>query len=370
MTVPFLDLQKVTLSFEPQISLAVQRVVCSGWYLRGEELRGFEASFADYIGAAHCIGAGNGLDALTLVLSAWKQLYGWGDDAEVIVPAFTFVASAEAVTRAGLRPVFCDVGGNALMDVAYVERVLSPRTRALLPVHLYGACADMDAVTDLAQSRHLHVLEDCAQAHGAVYKGRRAGSMGHAAAFSFYPGKNLGALGDGGAVVTDDDELAARVRALANYGAVKKYHHLYEGFNSRLDEVQAAVLRVKLQRLEADNGVRRSIANIYVSGIHNDAMTMPRAVKDPGHVFHIFPVFSDCRDALQEWLGEQGIQTLCHYPVPLHRQPLYMGHRGLSFPVSERLAASELSLPISPVMTEEEAYYVVRAINRFVPPTH
>lgn len=368
MTVPFLDLQKVTLSFEPQISEAMRRVLHSGWYLRGEEVSRFEASFAEYIGAAHCIGVGNGLDALTLVLSAWKQLYGWGDDAEVIVPDFTFVASAEAVVRAGLKPVFCDVTPDALLDVCAAQEVVSPLSRVLLPVHLYGACCDMDAVMSLAEHNHLLVLEDCAQAHGATYKGRKAGSLGHAAAFSFYPGKNLGALGDGGAVVTDDEDVEQRVRALANYGAQQKYLHLYDGCNSRLDELQAAVLRVKLERLDADNKARRGIAEMYTSCIQGDAVSLPKAVNDAGHVFHIYSVFSEDRAALQKWLKEQGVETLCHYPLPLHRQPVFESYKELSFPQSEQLARNELSIPISPVMTEEEAHFVVKAINRFTLP--
>lgn len=367
MKVPFLDLQKTTQQFEPALSAAVNRVIQSGWYLRGEEVAAFEHEFAAYIGTQHCVGVGNGLDALTLVLTAWKQRYHWSAEAEVIVPAFTFVASAQAVTRAGLRPVFCDVTEDALINPMSAAAQVTEKTVALLPVHLYGNCCDMEALSVLAHQHHLLILEDCAQAHGARRNGQKAGSFADAAAFSFYPGKNLGALGDGGAVLTNDGELASHVRTLANYGATTKYHHNVEGFNSRLDEIQAAILRTKLPRLDADNAHRRHIASIYNAGIHNPAVQILSPQASEESVYHIYPIFTPYRENLQAWLREQGIATLSHYPLPLHHQPIFSQWKAAHFPVSERLAACELSLPISSVMTDNEALYVVEAINNFIP---
>lgn len=366
MNLPFLNLQAITDSFEPELSEAVNRVVRSGWYLNGDENRHFEEEFAAYTGTRHCIGVGNGLDALTLTLTAMKQLYGWHDDDEVIVPAFTFIATAEAISRAALRPVFCDVADDFLMDPDDLLPLLNGRTRALLPVHLYGKMCRMPQLLDIARNHGLKVIEDAAQAHGATCNGKKAGSCGDAAGFSFYPGKNLGALGDGGAVTTDDDELARRIRILANYGAERKYHHELQGCNSRLDELQAAVLRVKLRRLDEDNRRRRETAAVYSRGIQHPDVLLPYGGRTDESVFHIYPVRCRHRDRLQQYLAEQGIGTLCHYPVALHRQEAYPLHQQEQHPRAEAFAAEELSLPMSPLVTPEEAHYIVEKINRFI----
>lgn len=365
--VKFLDIQRITASFQPELSDAVDRVVKSGWYLHGAETAAFEREFADYCcGAgtqAHCIGVANGLDALYLVLAAMRSLHPeWRDDDEVIVPAMTFVATAEAVVRAGLKPVLADVGPDALLSPAALEAAVTERTRAVIPVHLYGQTAAMDAIAAIAEKYRLFVLEDAAQAHGA----ERVALRGHAAAFSFYPGKNLGALGDGGAVVTHDQELAKRVRALANYGAERKYYHEYQGCNSRLDEVQAAVLRVKLQRLDSDNERRRYVARRYRECISNPCISiLPTAVEDS--VWHIFPVFTDCREALRHHLEQHDVQELVHYPLAIHEQPCMQSCCAASgnLAEAERIARSELSLPISPVMTDEEVERVIAAVNSY-----
>ncbi len=365
--VPFLDLCAVNARWADELTLAAERVVRSGWYLNGEELAAFEADFADYVGASCCVGVANGLDALTLILMAYKVREGWADGDEVIVPAHTFVATAEAVLRAGLKPVFVDVGEDFLLDVTKVENVVTVRSRAVVPVHLYGLVADMVALGDLAQRYGLRVIEDAAQAHGAYDRlcEKRAGSRGDAAAFSFYPGKNLGALGNGGAVTTSDAALAATVRALANYGAARKYHHEYHGLNSRLDEMQAALLRVKLRHLDADNERRREVAARYSEEISNPHVILPYCGDTSHSVFHIYPIRCRQRDALSRHLAEAGIRTLIHYPVPVHRQPAFAACCDESFPVAESVAATELSLPVSPVLTEEQVTYTINMINLF-----
>lgn len=357
--IKFLDLQKITDSFQPELNAAVHRVIESGWYLHGRETQAFEDEFATFCNKQHCIGVGNGLDALSLTLSAWKSLYDWNDGDEVIVPAMTFVATAQAVVRAGLHPVLVDVTPNALIDPNLAEEAVTSRTRAVIPVHLYGQTADMAGILAMAERHHLMVLEDAAQAHG----GRDVARFGHAAAFSFYPGKNLGALGDGGAVVTDNPVLATRVRTLANYGARVKYHHEYPGCNSRLDELQAAVLRVKLHRLTEDNERRRYIAARYQHELHHPLLRMLDTKTDLS-VWHIFPVFVSenrpgglGRDNLQERLTNSGIQTLIHYPIPLQHQPCL--RLSGEYPMAAVISDAELSLPISPVMTDDEVSAVI-----------
>lgn len=366
-TIKFLDLQRITTSFEPELTAAVQKVIDSGWYLHGQETRLFEEEFAAFCHVDACIGVANGLDALYLTLQAKKDLCGWNDGDEVIVPAMTFIATAQAVVRAGLTPVLVDVTENALLSPSLIEPALTPRTRAIVPVHLYGQTCDMEAIMKVAVKHGLFVLEDAAQAHGGYEEGtdNRVGALGHAAAFSFYPGKNLGALGDGGAVVTNDIELADRVRSLANYGAKEKYNHEYAGCNSRLDEIQAAILRVKLTRLDADNDKRRQIADLYRNSINNP--TVEYLQHDS--VYHIFPVFTANREALQQHLAEQGIQTLVHYPLAIHEQPCMREIivPGASFPMAEKIARTEQSLPISPVMTDEEVAAVINAVNSYKP---
>lgn len=365
-SIPFLDLQAVNDRLEPQLTEAVGQVVRSGWYLHGERTRAFEESFAAYCGVRHCVGVGNGLDALILVLTALKQLEGWEEGSEVILPDLTFMATALAVNRAGLKPVFCDVSPtDYLLAPENVEAAITSRTCAILPVHLYGKMCDMTALGNLASRRHLSLVEDAAQAHGAQWQGKKAGACGVAAAYSFYPGKNLGALGDGGAVVTDSDDLAERVRVLANYGAPRKYHHEFLGLNSRLDEVQAAVLGVKLPHLDADNRKRRSVAEIYGNRIRTGKVTLPYDGDTRSSVFHIYPLLATDREGLAAHLARHGIQTLCHYPLPLHRQRAYSSHADERFPVAEHVAAHELSLPVSPSMSEEQALYVADKINEW-----
>lgn len=369
--IKFLDLQRITASFQPDLDNAIHDVVESGWFLRGEATAVFERNFSNYCGAKHCVGVGNGLDALYLVLQAERSMHPeWKDGDEVILPAMTFVATAEAVLRAHLTPVLVDVTTDALIDPAAIEKAISVRTRAIIPVHLYGQVAPMKHVNEIAERHGLFVLEDAAQAHGAngIVCPSKLAENGdfHAAAFSFYPGKNLGALGDGGAVVTSNDELAERVRALANYGTSVKYRHDYEGCNSRLDEIQAAVLNVKLQRLDADNLRRQQIAGIYQKDIQHPDITF--LLTAPEHsVWHIFPVFSDNREDLARYLEASGIQALTHYPIPLHQQPCLKDCCRISGPLShaERIAVSELSIPISPIMEDAEVQAVIHAINTY-----
>ena len=365
MYIPYYDLQQISASFEPQLSQRIQAVVAGGRYLHGEELAAFERDFARYVGARHCIGVANGLDALTLVLMAWKRLKGWGDGDEVCVPALTFVATAEAVNRAGLRPVFCDVGKDFVMTAQTLLPHLTPQTRAVIPVHLYGHPCPMDGINALASSRGIMVLEDAAQAHGASTGGHKTGSMGHAAAFSMYPGKNLGALGDGGCVTTDDEELAQTVRMFANYGAQQKYVHRVQGINSRLSEIQAAALNVKLPRLDADNARRRNVARFYNTHIVNPLVRLPYEGRVAQSVFHIYPVLCRRRDKLQQYLQERGIETLIHYPIPVHKQEAYAAYNAQSYPVAELVAREVLSLPITQFLTEEELHYIVSAVNAF-----
>lgn len=366
--IPFLPLKDLTVSFEPQLSEAVQRVVAGGWYLHGTEVRAFETEFAAYIGSAHCVAVGNGLDALTLSLMALKSRHDWQDGDEVIVPDMTFIATAEAVVRAGLHPVLADVDEQAVLTPRQAAAALTSRTRAVLPVHLYGYPAPMPELMAWAEKHHLLVVEDVAQAHGAFVGGRHAGSWGQVAAFSFYPGKNLGALGDGGAVVTDDADLAHHIRVLANYGAERKYHHTHLGLNSRLDEVQAAVLRIKLRRLDADNERRRQVAALYAAHLNHPAVQLPYGGEHNSSVFHIYPLRCEVRDRLMAHLSRQGIETLIHYPLTLSSQlalqPLVSSHQ-LPTPVARQWAEREISLPISPVITDAQVLEVCRAVNTF-----
>lgn len=370
MEVLFNDLQGVNASFGTCLKEAVERVIFSGWYVHGENCAMFEREFADYVGASKCVGTANGLDALTLALISMKLLYGWEDTAEVIVPSNSFIATALAVTQARLRPVFCDCqSSDALIDVGSAEQCITENTRAIIPVHLYGRLCDMKSVNDLAHKYGLKVLEDACQAHGAVSlteNGKGAGSLGDAAAFSFYPGKNLGALGDGGCVTTNDEELSDVVRSLGNYGQESKYKHTFKGRNSRLDELQAAVLRLKLKRLDEDNSRRRQLARMYVENIHSSLVSVVEASgAAQSDVHHIFPVRCSRRDELQRYLSGNGIQSLIHYPCPIHRQEAYKEFRSLSFPNAERWAETELSLPMSAVLTEDQVMYVAEVINCF-----
>lgn len=374
LNIPFLSLQRMTAWHGEELHAAVRRVVDSGWYLQGEENAAFEQEYADYIGTRHCVGCGNGLDALSLIVRAYKALGRLHDGDEVLVPANTFIASVLAISENGLRPVLVEPDAATLeMDADDMERRLTFRSRAVLLVHLYGRCAMTERIASLCREHRLLLIEDNAQAHGCRYGDRRTGSLGDAAGHSFYPGKNLGAMGDGGAVTTDDDELATMVRTLANYGSQKKYVFEHCGCNSRLDELQAAVLRVKLRHLDEDNALRRRVAEAYIRGISHPDVAVGRGVEATDapaadHVYHLFPVFCDRRDELQRHLAACGIGTQVHYPIPPHRQQCYAADaslRDLVLPVTERLAATELSLPIAPYLTDDEVARVVEAVNGF-----
>ncbi|WP_341961328.1 DegT/DnrJ/EryC1/StrS family aminotransferase [Pseudomonas sp. RC10] len=366
MDIPFLDLKAVNHEYADELKAACARVIDSGWYIGGAELARFEKAFAEYCGVPFAVGTGNGLDALILVLRAWKQQGKLKTGDEVLVPANTFIATVSAVTETGLVPVLVDIDpATHNLDCAAVEAAITPRTRVLLPVHLYGQLAPMPQLMALAERHGLLVLEDCAQAHGAQLNGRKAGNWGHAAAFSFYPGKNLGALGDGGAVVTSDEELARMVRALGNYGSSVKYRHDYPGVNSRLDEIQAAMLSVKLAYLDADAESRRQVAERYLRGVNNPLITLPGVSERNAHVWHLFVVECVERHALQQHLARRGIQTAIHYPLPIPDHAPYKTLK-LSLPMENaRLHERILSLPIYPTLTEGEQERVVAALNEF-----
>ena len=374
--VSYYDLKRVNASYGDDLRNAVSRVTQSGWYLKGREVELFEKEFAAYTGVTYCIGVGNGLDALTAVLTAWKLMYGWKDGDEVILPDNTFIATALAVSRTGLKPVLCEPHLEVpTMDETQLERLITPLTRAIIPVHLYGLMCNMDAINKIAHKHKLKVLEDACQAHGAIYNsnsglqlstlfGKRAGNNGDAAAFSFYPAKNLGCLGDGGAVTTNNKELATLVRSITNYGQTEKYVHDYMGFNSRLDELQAAVLSVKLQRLDRDNTRRIEIAHYYSTHICHPAVELLPDTTDNSHVYHVYAIKCKNRNYLRQLLQENGIETLIHYPIPIHKQQSYSAYAHLRLPISDHWADDELSLPLSPQMTDEEIQKVVDCINQ------
>lgn len=364
--IKFLDLQKVTAKYADEIHEAVNRVVDSGWYLQGAEVKRFEEDYARYIGTRHCVGVGNGLDALTLIYRAYIEMGVMKPGDEVIVPANTYIASILAITENGLKPVLVEPRMDTLeIDDERIEEAVTERTKSVMIVHLYGRCAYTDRIGSLCRKYQLKLVEDNAQAHGCRFADRRTGSLGDAAGHSFYPGKNLGALGDAGAVTTSDDELASVIRALANYGSHKKYVFDYKGRNSRLDEIQAAVLDVKLKHLDEDNRHRQQIAHYFYKHIENEQVRLPRLMTDTSNVYHIFPILSPKRDLLQIFLEENGIQTLIHYPIPPHRQVCYREYAHLNLPVSEQIHAEELSLPMSPVLELEEAEKVVEVLNGF-----
>lgn len=363
----FLDLQRITQKYEDEIHDAIKRVVDSGYYLQGTENKRFETDYAAYIGSRYCVGCGNGLDALILIYRAYIEMGIMQPGDEVIVPANTFIASILALTENRLVPVLAEPNYDTLeLDDSRLEAIITPKTRSILLVHLYGRCAYTEEIARLCQKYDLKLVEDNAQAHGCRYTDRRrTGSLGDAAGHSFYPGKNLGALGDAGAVTCNDKTLADTIRTLANYGSQQKYAFRYTGRNSRLDEIQAAILSVKLRHLDEDNEVRKGIANIYYDNINNPLVILPTRLDHGQNVFHLFPVFCEYRDELQEHLRQQGVQTLIHYPIPPHQQQCYREWNHLSLPVTERIHRQELSLPISPVMTPEEAITITRIINAF-----
>jgi len=362
----FLDLKKINDSFEPELTKAIQRVLSSGWYLLGDELKAFEDEFSEYCGTSNCVGVANGLDALTLIFKAWIELGVMSEGDEVIVPANTYIASILSITRNHLIPVLVEPDPKTFnLDPSRIEEAITSRTKAILAVHLYGQCADMDAIRVVGLKYKLKVVEDVAQAHGALNKGVRTGNLSDAAGFSFYPGKNMGCLGDGGCVTTNDPILAECIRVLANYGSKTKYIHRYKGVNSRLDEIQAAVLRVKLHRLDQDNNYRRDLAQYYLNHINNSEVKLPFIKDWYAHVFHVFPVMCENRDGLQAYLDEKGIPTQIHYPVPPHKQAAFAEWNHLSLPITENIHKTELSLPVSQIFTHSEAEYVCNSINKF-----
>ncbi len=365
--IKFLDLQKINAQYEPELSAAIQGVVQSGWYILGEAVERFEQEFAAYCGAKHCIGVANGLDALILVLNGYLELGRLQKGDEVLVPANTFVATVLAVSERGLVPVFVEPDPVTFnLDPARLEAAITERTKAIMPVHLYGQAVDMAAIQAFANAQGLLVVEDAAQAHGAYSGDKRVGSWGDAAGFSFYPGKNLGALGDGGAVTTNDDDLAQVVRTLRNYGSEKKYHNKYIGINSRLDEIQAAALSVKLRHLDADTQKRRAIALRYDQEIKNPLITLPVWATDKEeHVFHLYVIRTTERARLEAYLQEKEIQTVVHYPIAPHQQEAYKAYKALSLPLTEQLHQEVLSLPISPVLTTAEVDEIIQQLNAF-----
>jgi len=369
----FLDLKEINNTCRDELVAACTRVIDSGWYINGSELQTFENSFADYCGTSHCIGVANGLDALVLVIRAWKELGRLQAGDEILVPSNTYIASILAISENGLVPVLVEPDPSTFnMCPINAQAAVSPKTKAILPVHLYGRLADMPAILALAERHDLLVLEDSAQSHGAAIDGKRSGNWGHASGFSFYPGKNLGALGDAGAITTNDDLLAQTLRALRNYGSHKKYENLYRGVNSRLDEMQAACLSVKLRYLDGQTDHRRQIADLYTHGITNPAIQLPvelgfNAVSNESHVWHVYTVLCQDREALQKHLATLGIQTLIHYPIPPHHQAAYAEWAACSYPVSEKIHNQILSLPMGPALSKEDAQMVVEACNSFQP---
>ncbi|MBR3125218.1 MAG: DegT/DnrJ/EryC1/StrS family aminotransferase [Mogibacterium sp.] len=364
MKIPFVSFKPMERELDKELREAFDRVFSRSWYIEGLECEAFENAYAEYIGTEHCVGTGNGLDALVLALKALKIRAG----DEVIVPSNTYIATALAVTYTGAVPVFVEpVIDTFNIDPGKIESAITEKTKAIMPVHLYGQACDMDPIMSVAKKYGLKVIEDCAQAHGATYKGKKVGTFGDAAGFSFYPGKNLGALGDAGAVVTNDKELADKVRALGNYGSDYKYHHIYKGNNSRLDEIQAAFLSTKLPHLERMNVERRRIADRYVNEINNPKVKLPVVPDYAVPVWHIFGIRCDDRTALEKHLNDAGIGTNKHYPIPMHLQDCYkdLGLKEGDFPIAEEISRTELSIPMYYGMTDDEIGYVIEKVNEF-----
>jgi len=364
--IPFLDLKAINAQYRDELINACTRVIDSGWYVQGTEVNTFEQEFAAYCGTKHAIGVANGLDALTLTLRAWKELGKLKEGDEVIVPANTYIASILAITENRLVPVLVEPDLTTYnLCPKNTESAITKKTRVILPVHLYGKLADMSAIMDIAKRHNLLVLEDSAQAHGASIEGKKAGNWGDASGFSFYPGKNLGALGDAGAVTTNDDELAQTLRALGNYGSHKKYENLYQGVNSRLDEIQAAILRVKLRHLNTEIDARRAVAKSYMDGINNTSITLPTLQSEESHVFHLFVIRTNRRSELQQHLLDNGVQSLIHYQLPPHKQQAYKEWNNRSYPITEEIHEQVLSLPISPVLASSNVRNIINICNEF-----
>lgn len=364
MNIPFVSFKPMEKELDSEFREAFERVYTRSWYIGGKDDEAFEKAFAEFCDSKFCVGVGNGLDALMLALKALE--IGVGD--EIIVPSNTYIATVLAVTYVGATPVFVEPDIRTFnIDSAKIEEKISSRTKAIIPVHLYGQPCEMDYIVSIARKYNLYILEDCAQAHGAIYKGKRVGSFGDAAGFSFYPGKNLGALGDAGAVISDKREIADKVRALGNYGSDYKYHHIYKGHNSRLDEIQAAFLQVKLPHLDKMNAERRRIANRYLTEIHNENIILPYVINDVIPVWHIFAIRCKRRGELEKYLNTKGIGTNKHYPIPIHMQECYkdLGIKQGELPIAEEISATELSLPMYYGMTNMQIKYVIECINQF-----
>lgn len=364
MNVPFVSFLPMEHELDKDLRTAFERVYTRSWYIEGIEDEKFEKSFARYCTVDYCVGTGNGLDALMLALKA----LGIKENDEIIVPSNTYIATALAVTYVGARPILVEPDIRTFnIDSSKIEDAITDNTKAIMPVHLYGQACDMDSIMEIAKKYNLYVVEDCAQAHGATYKGKKVGSFGDVAGFSFYPGKNLGALGDAGAIVTNNKEIAEKVRALGNYGSDYKYHHIYQGNNTRLDEMQAAFLLAKLPHLERINCERRRIAQLYFDGIKNEEVILPYVPKDVVPVWHIFGICCNRRNELEKFLNERGIGTNKHYPIPIHLQECYkdLGFKEGDFPIAEEISFTELSIPMYYGMTNEEVQYVIDTINEF-----
>ena len=363
--IEYLSLKRITAMHEDEINKAISDVVESGWYLNGTAVQRFEEHYRTYIGTQHCVSCGNGLDALYLILRAYKELGQLHDGDEIIVPANTYIATILAITENNLTPVLVEPDITTLeIDDNRIEAAITPRTRAIMLVHLYGRCAYTERIGNICKHHGIKLIEDNAQAHGCTYNGKLTGSLGDAAAHSFYPGKNLGALGDAGAVTTNDLELAKAVRTLGNYGSSHKYVFDYQGKNSRMDDIQAAVLDVKLKYLDKDNARRKEIAHYFEQHIKNDRITIPAAL-NRDNVYHIFPILCTERDRLQEYLKENGVQTMIHYPIPPHKQKAYKEWNALSFPITERIHREELSIPCNQTMSLGDAKQIVTLLNNF-----
>lgn len=364
--IKFLDLQKINAQYKTEFKEALERVIDSGWYILGKEVEQFENDFATFCGTKHCIGVANGLDALILVMDAYREMGVMQHGDEIIVPSNTYIASILGISRAGFVPVLVEPNPNTFnIDPQNIEKAITAKTKAILVVHLYGQVCEMNAINFIAKKHKLKVIEDVAQAQGASSNGVRAGNLGDAAGFSFYPGKNLGALGDAGAITTNDNQLAEALKAIRNYGSNKKYHNKYKGYNSRLDELQAPLLSIKLKYLDKENTRREEIANFYLQNITNKAIILPEVSKFGQHVWHLFVVKVENRDHFQEYLTQNGIQTVIHYPIPPHKQEAYQELAHLSLPISEQLHNTVISLPISPVMEQNEIEMVVKVVNDY-----
>ncbi len=362
--IPFADFSPLHDKIKDEILNEFLEVYGNNWFINGRKVSEFEHAFAEYCNCKYCVGCGNGLEALELILKG----YSIGEGDEVIVCAHTFIASALAISRSGATPVLVDAEPNyCLIDPTKIEDKITDKTKAIIAVQLYGQSCDMDQINQIAKKYNLKVIEDAAQAHGSLYKGKKVGSLGDAAAFSFYPGKNLGALGDAGCVVTNDENLAINVREYANYGAIEKYHHNVKGTNSRLDEMQAAFLNVKLQYLDETNDFRRQVAEIYLSEIHNDEIILPSVAPTNEHIWHIFSVRTRERNLLQQYLKEHGINTVIHYPVPIHKQKAYQELNKENLPIATEIADTVLSLPMYYGMAQDDINYVVNTVNNYAP---